>query len=55
MITLALIILVLAIIAVLLLGITGIVAIAWPVLLILGIGLAIDILTLKLLFKGGKK
>lgn len=54
MITLCLIILILAIIAILVLAIAGIVAIAWPVLIILGIGLFIDILTLKIIF-GRKK
>ena len=53
MITLCLILLVLAIIAILVLAIAGIVAIAWPILIILGIGLLIDVLVLKLFF--GKK
>lgn len=53
MITLALLIIALAIIAILVLAIAGIVAIAWPILIILGIGLIIDILVFKLIF--GKK
>ena len=53
MITLCLIILVLAIVAILLLALVGLITVAWPILLILGIGLAIDILMLKLIF--GKK
>ena len=50
MVTLALLIIALAIIAILVLAIAGIVAIAWPVLIILGIGLIIDILVFKLIF-----
>ena len=53
MITLCLVILVLAIVAILLLALAGLITVAWPILLILGIGLAIDILMLKLIF--GKK
>lgn len=53
MITLCLVILILAIVAILLLAIAGLVTVAWPLLLILGVGLAVDILVLKLLF--GKK
>ena len=53
MVTLALLIIALAIIAILVLAIAGIVAIAWPILIILGIGLIIDILVFKLIF--GKK
>ena len=53
MITLCLVLLVLAIVAVILLALAGIVAIAWPILIILGIGALIDVLFLKLLF--GKK
>ena len=53
MITLCLVILILAIVAILLLAIAGLITVAWPLLLILGIGLAVDILVLKLLF--GKK
>lgn len=53
MITLTLIIFALAILAILVLAIAGIVAIAWPVLIILGVGLLIDILVFKLIF--GKK
>ena len=54
MITLCLVVLILAIIAILILALAGIVAVAWPVLIILGIGLFIDILTLKIIF-GRKK
>ena len=50
MITLFLLITALAIIAIILLALAGIVVIAWPVLIILGIGLLIDILTFKLIF-----
>lgn len=53
MITLTLIIFALAILAILVLALAGIVAIAWPVLIILGVGLLIDILVFKLIF--GKK
>lgn len=53
MITLCLVILILAIVAILLLAIAGLITVAWPLLLILGVGLAVDILVLKLLF--GKK
>lgn len=53
MITLTLIIFALAILTILVLAIAGIVAIAWPVLIILGVGLLIDILVFKLIF--GKK
>lgn len=53
MITLCLIILILAILAMLILALVGIVAVAWPVIVILGIGLLIDVLVLKLIF--GKK
>lgn len=53
MITLCLVLLVLAIVAVILLALAGIVAIAWPILIVLGIGALIDVLFLKLLF--GKK
>lgn len=56
MITLCLVLLILAIAFVIVLALAGIVAIAWPVLIILGIGAIIDILVLKLIFgkKGGK-
>lgn len=53
MITLTLIIFALAILAILVLALAGIVAVAWPVLIILGVGLLIDILVFKLIF--GKK
>lgn len=53
MITLTLIIFALAILAILVLALAGIVAIAWPILIILGVGLLIDILVFKLIF--GKK
>lgn len=53
MITLCLVILILAILATLILALVGIVAVAWPVIVILGIGLLIDVLVLKLIF--GKK
>lgn len=55
MITLCLIILVLAALAIIVCALAGIIAIAWPVLIILGIGAAIDILVLKLIFGGKKK
>lgn len=54
MITLCLVLLVLAIVAVILLALAGIVAIAWPILIILGIGALIDVLFLKLLFRKKK-
>ena len=54
MITLCLLILVLAALAIIICGLAGIVAIAWPVLIILGIGAIIDILVLKLLFRKKK-
>lgn len=50
MITLSLLIFALAIIAIILLVLTGIVVIAWPILIILGIGLLIDIIFFKLIF-----
>lgn len=50
MITLFLLIMAIAIIAIILLALAGIVVVAWPVLIILGIGLLIDILTFKLIF-----
>ena len=53
MITLTLIIFALAIFAILVLALAGIVAVAWPILIILGVGLLIDILVFKLIF--GKK
>ena len=53
MITLTLIIFALAILAILVLALAGIVAVAWPILIILGVGLLIDILVFKLIF--GKK
>lgn len=53
MITLCLLILALVIIAVILLALTGIVAIAWPALIVLGIGMLIDILVFRMIF--GKK
>ena len=54
MITLCLLILALAIVAIILLALTGIVAVAWPVLIILGIGLLIDVLFFKLIFRKKK-
>ena len=54
MITLALLIIALGIAAIILLALAGIVAVAWPVLIVLGIGLIIDILVFKLIF-GRKK
>ena len=51
MITLTLIIFALAILAILVLALAGIVAVAWPVLIILGVGLLIDILVFKLIFR----
>ena len=53
MITLTLVIFALAILAILVLALAGIVAVAWPILIILGVGLLIDILVFKLIF--GKK
>ena len=50
MITLSLLILALGIISIIVLALAGIIAIAWPVLIILGIGLLIDVLTFKLIF-----
>lgn len=55
MITLCLILLILAIVAVILLALAGIVAIAWPILIVLGIGAIIDVVFLKLLFGRKKK
>ena len=55
MITLCLIILVLAILAILILAVAGIVAVAWPVLVLLGIGLLIDFLVIKLICGKKKK
>ena len=54
MITLCLIVLIIAILAVILLALAGLVAVAWPILVILGVGLLVDILVLKLVF-GRKK
>ena len=54
MITLCLVILVLAALAIILLALSGIIVVAWPVLLVLGIGLAIDICVLKLIFRKKK-
>lgn len=50
MITLCLIILVLAALALIICALAGVIAIAWPILIILGIGLIIDVLFLKLIF-----
>lgn len=55
MITLCLVILVLAALAIIVCALAGIIAIAWPILIILGIGALIDILVLKLIFGGKKK
>ena len=55
MITLFLILLALIIIAILLLALAGVAVIAWPVLLILGLGLLIDVLFFKLIFGRKKK
>lgn len=54
MITLCLIILIIAALAIILLALAGIVVVAWPVLLVLGIGLVIDICVLKLIFRRKK-
>ena len=54
MITLCLVILIIAVLAIILLALAGIVVVAWPILLILGIGLLIDILVLKLIFRKKK-
>ena len=51
MITLCLIILIIAALAIILCALAGIIVVAWPILLILGVGLAIDILVLKLIFR----
>lgn len=51
MITLCLIFLALVIFTVLVLALAGILAVAWPVVVILGIGLLIDILVFKLIFR----
>ena len=51
MISLILLVLILAIAAILILALAGIVAVAWPVLIILGIGLIIDIIIFKLIFR----
>ena len=51
MITLSLIILALIIVTILVLVLAGITAVAWPVLIILGVSLLIDILAFKLIFK----
>ena len=51
MITLCLIIIVLAALALIICALAGIIAIAWPILIVLGIGALIDILVLKLMFK----
>ena len=51
MITILLLLLVILVVAILALIIAGIGYLFWPVLLILGIGLVIDILTIKTLFK----
>lgn len=54
MITLCIIILLAIILAIIALLTTGIVAIFWPVLLFLGVGLLIDILIIKCIFKKRK-
>lgn len=53
MITLCLVLLILAILLVVVLALAGIIAVAWPILIILGIGAIIDFIVLKLIF--GKK
>lgn len=50
MITLCLIILILAALAIIICALAGIIAIAWPLLIILGIGALIDFLVLKAIF-----
>ena len=55
MITLCLIFLALVILTVLVLALAGILAVAWPVVAILGIGLLIDILVFKLIFRRKKE
>lgn len=51
MITLCLVILILAALAIIICALAGIIAVAWPVLIILGIGALIDICVLKLIFR----
>ena len=51
MISLCLVILALLAIAIIVLALAGIIVVAWPVLLIAGIGLLIDILVFKLIFR----
>ena len=55
MISLILLILILGIAAILILAIAGLITVAWPILIILGIGLAIDVLIFKLIFKRRKR
>ena len=55
MITLILTVLILAILLVIVLALAGIVAVAWPVLIILGVGAIVDFIVLKLLFGRKKK
>ena len=50
MITLCLIILILAALAIIVCALAGIIAVAWPILIILGIGALIDVLVLKAIF-----
>ena len=54
MITLCLVLLILAILLVVVLALAGIIAVAWPILIILGIGAIIDFLVLKLIFRKKK-
>lgn len=54
MITLILLLLTITVAAILLAGLAGIVTIAWPILLILGIGFVFDLIIFKLIFKKKK-
>lgn len=55
MITLILVLLILLALAIIICALAGIIAVAWPILIVLGIGLIIDICTLKVIFGGKKK
>ena len=54
MITICILLFALLAIAVIVLALAGIIAVAWPVLVILALGLIIDIVTFKLIFKKKK-
>ena len=51
MITLCVVLLALLALAIIIAALAGVIVVAWPVLVILGIGLIIDIGVLKLIFK----